>query len=69
MVKILVVLFYVVMAIFVGYPLFLGKMWNVKELDEMAYKKLKTILFIWIGILFVLLLLLGIIIGIDVFSK
>ena len=48
------------MVIFLIYPLFLKKMWSVDKLDEKSIKKLKKILYIWLGLVAIAFVLLGV---------
>ena len=38
-----VILFYIIIVIFLLYPLFLKKMWKIDKVDEKSFKKLKKI--------------------------
>ena len=58
--KIIVIFLYFDMVIFLIYPLFLKKMWSVDKLDEKSIKKLKRILYIWLGLVAIAFVLLGV---------
>lgn len=59
---IIVISFYIIIVIFLLYPLFLRKMWRIDKIDENSVKKLKKILFIWLGLVVIAIVLLGIIV-------
>lgn len=63
--KIIVILLYFDMVIFLIYPLFLKKMWNADKLDEKSIKKLKKILYVWLGLVAIAVVLLGIIVILE----
>lgn len=60
-----VILLYVILIIFLIYPLFLKKMWNVDEINDDSIKKLKKILSRWIGLAIIAIVLLEIIVIIN----
>lgn len=63
--KIIVIFLYFDMVIFLIYPLFLQKMWNADKIDEKSIKKLKKILYVWLGLVAIAFVLLWIIVILE----